>query len=148
MALKVDPSKMEKIVALFYGAQSTRDKVPAGGALDKLTMVTATHGRLMLATEEFPVDFIIQPYDLKPKEVCDQRNGEFIRELVDHLGASHLYSALADAMKKDGFVIEIVGDKVIANPLKQSFGETDEQEPARPVSKTYYVEHHPDDVAE
>lgn len=143
MALVVKPESIDEMVNAFYDAQSTRDKTPPIGEIDTLTSISITHGRLMIVGEQFPTDFIIRSYDLKPKEECNENTEKLARIVARLVDADHLYLAINDAMKRDGFVMEIIGDKVIVNELKASVGETDEQ-PQGKLSSAVFVEHPPE----
>lgn len=144
MALIVKPEKINELVTAFYNAQCKHERIPPVGEIDTLTAITITHGRLMIVGEQFPVDFIIRHYDLKSKEECDSQTEEMARIVTTMVQASHLYLAINDALKKDGFVIEIIGDKAIMNELTPGFGESDEQ-PVSKLSKTIFAEHPPEE---
>lgn len=139
MALVVNAEKVAELVQAFYTANSLSERVPAMSPIDAISLITVSHGRLMIVGEAFPTDFMVHSFDLASKDVADQHAETIARLLADLVMAGHLYLSFVEGLKGDGLSIEIVGDKVIANHLTASIGESDEQ-PTSSRAKVTFAE--------
>lgn len=143
MALITKEGELTKLVEIFYDAQCVEEKQTVTINDPVVRSMVLSHGRLMIVGEHFPIDFIIQPYELKCKEACNERAYGLAKYITTMFDASYLLSAAKEAIEGDGLAVEVVGDKVVMNKLVSSMGESDEQ-PSGKLSSGFYAEFPPE----
>lgn len=144
MALITKEGELTKLVELFYKAQCAEEKQTV--TINDLVVrsMVISHGRLMIVGEHFPIDFIIQPYELKCKEACNEHVYDIAKCITRMFDADYLLNVATNALKEDGLSVEVVGDKVIMNKLTASVGE-DDQQPTGKLSSSFFAEFPPEE---